>query len=126
MIKKEELFKSLSEDFIMAVENYRKAEHEQDMNIPYFLSCEEEKEEKYNEDERVRRNTINTSKDYINLTRREYWQNILRAKIEVIGSIGGFEFMQEFSWYLRDIDTNELLLESAFVYYADGICGWCR
>ncbi|NFL39291.1 hypothetical protein [Clostridium botulinum] len=125
-MEKEELFNRLSKDFIMAVESYRKAEYEQDMDMPYFLSCEEEKEEKYNEDERARRNTINTSKDYINLTRREYWQDILRAKIEVIGSIGGFEYMQEFAKYLRDIDKDELLLESAFVYFADGICGWCR
>lgn len=124
MIKKEELFKSLSEDFAATVKSYRKARHEKDIEIPHFY--DEYKEEKYNEQEEVRRNTINTSKDYIKLTRDEYWQNILRAKIEVIGSIGGFEYMQEFARYLRNVDNDELSLESAFVYYADGICGWCR
>ena len=124
-----ELFKNLSIDFKIAVEKYRLARDEKDINNPYFDMSEEE-EEKYYLEEKKRKNTINTSKDYINITREEYWQNIIKAKIEVIGAIGGFELMQDFSRYLRQLDDNDkkgnLMLESAFVYYADGICGWCR
>lgn len=128
MINKEELFKNLAEDFKVAVEKYRKARYEQDMTIPHFSSNDEEAEEKYYIAEEKRKNTINTSKDFINITREEYWQNIIKAKIEVIGAIGGFELMQEFSRYLRQFDeeTDNLMLESAFAYYADGINGWCR
>lgn len=130
MINKEELFKNVSEDFKSAVEKYRKARHDKEIEEPYFGYNDEAAEDKYYAEERKRQNTINTSKDYVKITREEYWQNVLRAKIEVIGAIGGFELMQGFSRYLREVDDkageNNLMLESAFVYYADGICGWCR
>lgn len=126
MFNKKELFNNLSEDFKVAVGNYRAAREDKDIQEPYFRYSDEEAEEKYNKEEDKRRDSINTSKDYIRLTREEYWKNILKSKIEVIGAIGGFELMDEFSKYLRKIDTNELMLESAFGYYADGICGWCR
>ena len=126
VINKEELFKNLSEDFKTAVIKYRKARYEQEIEKPYFSSWDEEAEDRYNLEEEKRINTINTSKDYINLTREEYWQNILKAKIEVIAAIGGFDLMQEFSDYLRTISDENLMLESVFCYYADGISGWCR
>lgn len=126
MFNKEELFKNLAVDFKVAVEKYRVAREDKDIQEPHFSFSDEIAEEKYNKDEDKRRDSINTSKDYIRLTREEYWKNILISKIEVIGAIGGFELMDEFSKYLRKIDTNELMLESAFGYYADGICGWCR
>lgn len=130
MINKLELFKNLSMDFKIAVEKYRLAREEKEINKPYFSWNDEEAEEKYYLEEEKRRNTINTSKDYIDITREEYWQNIIKAKIEVIGAIGGFELMQEFSIYLRQLDDNDkegnLMLESSFVYYAEGICGWYR
>lgn len=126
MISKEKLFENLAKDFKKAVENYRKARREQKIEKSYFGWSDPESEEKYYDEIEKRRNSINTSKDYIKLTREEYWQDILKSKIQVIGAIGGFELMEEFSLYLREIDNNELLLENAFVYYADGICGWCR
>lgn len=126
MISKEKLFENLAKDFKKAVENYRKARREQEIEKPYFGWSDPESEEKYYDEIEKRRNSINTSKDYIKLTREEYWQDILKSKIQVIGAIGGFELMEEFSLYLREVDNNELLLENAFVYYADGICGWCR
>lgn len=126
MISKEKLFENLAKDFKKAVENYRKARREQKIEKSYFGWSDPESEEKYYDEIEKRRNSINTSKDYIKLTREEYWQNIIISKIEVIAAIGGFELMEEFSLYLREVDNNELLLENAFVYYADGICGWCR
>lgn len=130
MLDRENLFKNLAEDFKLAVVNYRKARDEQEIDKPYFGWNNEEAENKYYLEQEKRRNGINTSTDYINLTREEYWQNILIAKIEVIGVIGGFEMMQDFSMYLRKLDEaageNNIMLESAFCYYADGISGWCR
>lgn len=122
----DKLIKNVAEDFKAAVKNYRKAREEQEIEEPYFSTWEEELERKYNIQEKTRKDSINTSKDYIKLTREEYWQNIIIAKIEVIGAIGGFELMQEFSIFLRSIDDEDLHLESAFCYYADGICGWYR
>ena len=126
MISKEKLFENLAKDFKKAVENYRKARREQNIEKSYFGWSDPESEENCYDEIEKRRNSINTSKDYIKLTREEYWQDILKSKIQVIGAIGGFELMEEFSLYLREIDNNELLLENAFAYYADGICGWCR
>jgi hypothetical protein len=129
-IEKGELMKNLANDFSKAVKNYRLARQENEVIKPNFSSWEEDKEEEFCQKEKLRINSINTSKDYINLTRLEYWEFTLKSKIEVIGAIGGFEFMQEFSRYLREIDyisdDDSLLLESAFSWYADGICGWCR
>ena len=123
-INKNDLFKGLADDFKVAVSNYRKARREKEIEEPYFSWKDTEAEEKYCSEEEKRRNSINTSKDYIKLTREEYWQNIIISKIEVIAAIGGFKMMSDFYDCLKTIDTDNLGLCSAFSWYADGICGW--
>lgn len=123
-IEKEKLFEQLGKDFTIAVMKYRKAREDNEITTPHFWS--EEKEDKYYEEEDQRKAAINNSTDYVKLTRVEFWESVLISKIQVIGAIDGFALMQEFSYYLRNIDTDELSLESAFCSYADGICGWCR
>lgn len=125
MINKNELFELLAEDFAIAVKEYRRAKKESEVYDPMFMN-EEEEEEKYNE-YKARIKTLTTSKDYIKLTREEFWIEILKAKIQVIACIGGFKLMQEFHTFLYDYPgDNNLNLASAFDYYADGIGGWCR
>lgn len=63
------LIKNVAEDFKAAVKNYRKAREEQAIEEPYFTTWEEEQERKYNIQEKTRKDSINTSKDYIKLTR---------------------------------------------------------
>lgn len=124
-IENNELFISLAEDFSKAVNEYRKAKKESEISKPIFMSDKEE-EQDYKEYQNRMKSLI-SSKDYIKITREEYWQNILQAKIEVISKIGGFEMMQEFHRYLYKHSKNEELnLYSAFDYFADGIGGWCR
>lgn len=124
-MNRNELFASLAEDFAQAVKEYRKAKAESEIGNPIFIS--EEREEKEYQEYQARMKSLTTSKDYIKITREEYWQKILQAKIEVISKIGGFEMMQEFHRYLYSHPENDNLnLYSAFDYYADGIGGWCR
>lgn len=122
------LMQRLADDFQIAVKNYRKAKRENEIYDPKFTYWTEEEEEKYYEEERKRRNTINTSEGYIKITRVEYWENVLKSKIEVINAIGGFKFMQDFSYFLREIDIKAgeecLSLESAFCWHAEGIGHW--
>lgn len=121
---KDVLFKALAEDFAKAVSEYRKARQESDLPTNFSYD-DEEREENYRAyDKRIE--ALKTSKDYISLTREEYWQQILKAKIEVIASIDGFKMMQDFCTYLCNIPDDDLNLYSAFDYYADGIKGWCR
>lgn len=115
---KKKIFEVLGEDFKKVVEQYRMARHEEEKTEEYDFY------EKYNE-ELKNRNSIYTSKNTVKITRVDYWRDIVRSKIEIIGAIGGFEMMQEFSQYLSEIDNQGLMLESAFCYLADGICGWC-
>lgn len=125
MLNKDKLFISLTEDFAQAVSEYRKAKRESEINKPMFASEEEEEQDYKKYQDRMK--SLTTSKDYIKITREEYWQNILKAKIEVISKVGGFGMMQEFHRYLYNHPkNNELSLYSAFDYYADGIGGWCR
>ena len=117
-MNKKEIFKVLGEDFKKVVEQYRMARSEEEELKEYDFY------KNYNEELR-NRNSIYTSKNIVNIKRVDYWRDIVRSKIEVIGAIGGFEMMQEFSYYLSEIDNQGLMLESAFCYLADGICGWC-
>ena len=123
---KNDLFKGIADDFKIAVSNYRTAKRENEIKEPYFSWNDTEAEERYCSEEEKRKNSINTSKDYIKLTREEYWKNIIISKIEVIAAIGGFNMMSDFYDYLKTIDTDELLLCSAFSWHADGIDGWCN
>lgn len=125
MLNKNELFISLAEDFSQAVNEYRRAKRESEIDRRIFMT-ESEEEQEYKEFQN-RMKSLTTSKNYIKLTREEYWGNILKAKIEVIAQIGGFEMMQDFHRYLYGyLKNDELNLYSAFDYYADGIGGWCR
>ncbi len=125
MFNKNELFASLLEDFSQAVNEYRTAKKESEINKPIFMNDEQEEQDYKEYQDRMK--SLTTSKDYIKITREEYWQNILQAKIEVISKIGGFEMMQEFHKYLYEHPNNDALsLYSAFDYFADGIGGWCR
>lgn len=124
-INKKDMFEALTLDFAKAVMEYRKAGDESEIEINLFPTDAEE-EEKFNEYEE-RMNSLTASKDYINITREEYWQQIIKSKIEVIACIGGLEMMQEFSTYLYNHALDDKLkLYNAFDYYADGIGGWCK
>lgn len=124
-IDDKELFISLAKDFANAVKEYRKASDDSEIIKSRFLSDEESDKEYLKYQSRI--NGLTTSKDYISLTREEYWQEIIKTKIEVIAAIGGFKFMQEFHNFLYECNEyDELRLSTAFDYYADGICGWCR
>lgn len=109
---KEAMFKAIASDFKKAVKEYRAARRDEELEEDYIKCIE-------------RRGSQYTSKDFVKMTRVEYWIDIIKSKIEVIAAIGGFDMMQEFSYYLSDVDSGELMLESAFSYLADGICGWC-
>lgn len=123
MFDKDKLFKELADDFIAAVQNYRNAKKESNIDKPVFMK--EEEENQYYKERYNRMKTLNSSQDYIKITRVEYWEKILEAKIEVISRIGGFNMMQEFSDYLYNHQKdNELKLYNAFNYFADGIGGW--
>lgn len=59
----------------------------------------------------------------------------MRSKIEVIGAFGGMKFMYDFLDFLYEHTPELTLIEnkysnldlsSAFDWYSDGICGWCR
>lgn len=107
MLGKKELFEELSKDFEKAVREYRKAK-EQSECTSGRLDAE-------------------VNEDYMNLTRKEYREQILKAKIEVIACIGGFKMMQEFCGYLYERQEEEWInTYSAFDYFADGIGGWIR
>jgi|GEM_PF-2982332 len=121
----EVLFKALADDFIKAVSELRKAEEQSSIEKSLFMDMDEE--EHYYEEHEKRMHSLTSSKDYINITRKEYWENILKAKIEVIEKIGGFKMMQEFDTYLYNHPKDdELKLYNAFDYLADGVGGWCR
>lgn len=124
MFNKDDLFKYLAEDFSNAVIEYRKAKEDTELLKKCFMSQEEE--DKISKEYEYRMKSLTVSKDYINITRDEYWGKILSSKIEVIACIGGFELMQEFMNYLSVYKKDNLNLASAFDYHADGIGGWCR
>lgn len=123
-LNKEELFKSLAEDFARAVREYRKAKYENEM--PSTWSLDENKNERMYEEYKTRIKALSSSKDYISLTRQEYWEQILEAKIQVIAAIGGLKLMQDFCTYLYNHSIEDLNMYSAFDCFADGIGGWCR
>lgn len=109
--------KNLADNFVAVVREYRKARDEEER-------IEEDTIEEYG-----RRKLLHNSKDYIKLTRTEYWRDIIESKIQVIGAIGGNKLMKEFCMYLEDYEKEycneeELFLVSCFDANANGICGW--
>ncbi|MBY7006787.1 hypothetical protein FDA25_02495 [Clostridium botulinum] len=112
------IMKNLADDFKKVVIEYRKARKEQE-------AIEEKSEERY-----YRREELTTSKNYVKLTRAEYWKDMIESKIKVIGCIGGFKFMQEFCEYLHEYEKEHcegdirLNLVSCFDANANGINGW--
>lgn len=67
------------------------------------------------------------SENKVDMTAKMYWSDIIRAKIDVIGIVGGFELMQEiceaFDEY-KDSDVYEY--SSLFDSKADGLHGWTK
>lgn len=109
--------KNLADDFVKVVREYRKARDEEEI-------IEEDHLKAYD-----RRKSLHDSKDYVKLTRIEYWENIIESKIKVIAAIGGNKLMAEFCMYLEEYEEKYcgeegLYLVSCFDAKANGICGW--
>jgi predicted ATPase len=118
-MNKDELFVALGEDLISVVKELRKAQKD-------TIIRDNDTDEEFL-DYRYRIAELTKSKEYIKLTRVEYWEEILKSKIRTISTIGGFKMMQDFYDYIYNHELDdELKLARAFDYYADGIGGWCR
>lgn len=53
-----------------------------------------------------------------------YWGDIARAKIEVIGILGGHDLMQQVYRRLRMVSDAPVNLAERFNWLAEGIAGW--
>lgn len=109
--------KNLADDFVDVVKEYRRARDQEER-------IEEDNLKAYD-----RRKSLHDSKNYVKLTRVEYWGNIIESKIKVIAVIGGNKLMRDFCMYLEEYEEKYcseegLYLVSCFDSRANGICGW--
>lgn len=63
----------------------------------------------------------------LEITAVEYWRDILKAKIQTISVVGGFDLMQKVCAEMEQVDGNdEYDFVSLFDASADGIGGWYK
>ncbi|MFD1910173.1 hypothetical protein ACFTAO_51400 [Paenibacillus rhizoplanae] len=60
----------------------------------------------------------------LNLNAVNYWADIIKAKISVIGAVGGVDLMREIQSALGKYDDENNRFPGLFDSLADGVSGW--
>lgn len=118
----DEVVRKLGDAIIPAIKMFRNAQKEQptqDETIS-FSESDLERHNEYHERMYSIQNGAN-----VNLHRDEYWNEIIRAQIMMIGALGGVGLMRKVFYYLESHSENkDYRIARRFEASADGICGW--
>lgn len=112
------MVKKVADDLIKIIKNYRSVEQKSDS-----LSLNDNKQ--ILEVVQSILNEAKYNKNDITLSATAFWNEILRAKIEVIGAMGGLQLMRQVYDELENNPENdEYSFSDRFSSAANGCCGW--